>query len=135
MGTVDLLLLHGALGSMSQFSALIPFLEDKYRIHTLDFEGHGSSPPKDRLFSGEHFGENVLDYLDTNELEHVNVFGYSMGGHVALYLARKWPERIHSIFTLATKFLWTPEIAAHEITFLDPDTIQEKAPRFAMVLQ
>jgi pimeloyl-ACP methyl ester carboxylesterase len=131
----DLLLLHGALGSKSQFSSLISLLEETFQIHTLDFEGHGSSPLRDRAFRDQHFAEDVLDYLKKNSLQSVSVFGYSMGGHVGLYLAKNHPERIHRIFTLATKYLWTPEIADREARYLDAERIVKKVPHFAKVLQ
>jgi len=131
----NLLLLHGALGSKSQFSSLISLLEETFHIHTLDFEGHGSSPLRDRAFRDEHFAENVLDYLNENSIQSVSVFGYSMGGHVGLYLARKHPERIHRIFTLATKFVWTPENIDREASSLDAEKILKKVPHFAKVLQ
>jgi pimeloyl-ACP methyl ester carboxylesterase len=131
----NLLLLHGALGSKSQFSSLIPLLEETFHIHALDFEGHGSSPLRDRAFRDEHFAENVLDYLNENSIQSVSVFGYSMGGHVGLYLARKHPERIHRIFTLATKFLWTPENIDREASSLYAEKILKRVPHFAKVLQ
>ena len=131
----NLLLLHGALGSKSQFSPLIPFLEDAFQIHTLDFEGHGSSPLKNRPFRLDHFAENVLDYLNENSISCVDLFGYSMGGHVGLYLAKKHPERIHRVFTFATKFLWTPELADREAASLEADTMLKKVPQLAQVLE
>jgi len=135
MSKPNLLLLHGALGSKSQFSSLIPLLEETFHIHTLDFEGHGSSPLKNRPFRMDHFAENVLDYLNENSLHCVDIFGYSMGGHVGLYLAKKHPERIHRVFTLATKFLWTPEMAGREAVALEADDMLEKVPQFAKVLE
>jgi len=135
MARLNLLLLHGALGSKSQFSSLIPLLEDTLQIHTLDFEGHGSSPLKVRSFRSDHFAENVLDYLNEHSLSSVDIFGYSMGGHAGLYLAKNHPERINRVFTLATKFLWTPEIADHEAALLDADQILKKVPHFAKVLE
>jgi pimeloyl-ACP methyl ester carboxylesterase len=135
MSKPNLLLLHGALGSKSQFSSLIPLLEDALQIHTLDFEGHGSSPLKDRAFRLDHFAENVLDYLNEKSLSGIDIFGYSMGGHVGLYLAKMYPGRIHQVFTLATKFLWTPEGADREAVSLEADAILEKVPHFAEVLE
>ena len=135
MSKPNLLLLHGALGSKSQFSLLIPLLEKAFQIHVLDFEGHGSSPLKNRPFRLDHFAENVLDYLNENSLSCVDIFGYSMGGHVGLYLAKKHPESVHRIFTLATKFLWTPEIAEREAVALEADVLLKKVPQFAKVLE
>jgi pimeloyl-ACP methyl ester carboxylesterase len=135
MSRTNLLLLHGALGSKSQFSSFIPPLGKAFQIHTLDFEGHGSSPLKKRAFSLDHFAENVLDYLNENSLSNVDIFSYSLGGHVGLYLAKKHPECIRSVFTLATKFLWTPEMAEREAVALEVDDILRKVPRFAEVLE
>ena len=135
MGKPNLLLLHGALGSKSQFSSLISLLEGTYQIHAMDFEGHGSSPLKKRAFKLDHFAENVLDYLNANFLPRVDIFGYSMGGHVGLYLAKFNPERIHRIFTLATKFLWTPELADREASSLEAESMLKKVPKFAKVLE
>jgi pimeloyl-ACP methyl ester carboxylesterase len=135
MSRTNLLLLHGALGSKSQFSSLIPLLEESFQIHTLDFEGHGSAPLKKRPFRMDHFAENVLDYLDQNSLHRVDIFGYSMGGHVGLYLAKKHRERVHRVFSLATKLLWTPEIAEREAVALEADTLLKKVPQFTKVLE
>ena len=67
-------------------------------------------------------------------MQNTVLVGYSMGGYVALYLAKHHPEKINKVFTLATKFLWTPEIAEKEIKMLDAEKIQEKIPAFAQTL-
>ena len=131
----DLLLLHAALGARSQFDALARELAPSYTLHSLDFEGHGDEPPTDRAFSIESFADNVLAYLDRAGLASVDIFGYSMGGYVALYLARTHPERIGRVFTFGTKLRWDPAIAAHEVRFLDASKIREKVPQFAATLE
>lgn len=129
-----LFLLHGALGAGTQFNSLIPFLEKDFHVHTLDFEGHGTSILRDRPFRMQHFSENVLDYMDKNSIKEAGVFGHSLGGHVGLYLAAFFPERVSGVFTLGTKFLWSPEIAEKENALLDPDKIREKVPHYARML-
>ena len=130
----QLLLLHGALGAGIQFEPLVPYLEDTFEVHTPDFEGHGTSEVRDRPFSMKNFSENVLDYIDANAINAASVFGHSLGGHVGLYLAAFSPERINGVFTLGTKFLWTPEIAEKENAFLDADIIRNKVPQYAKML-
>jgi pimeloyl-ACP methyl ester carboxylesterase len=73
--------------------------------------------------------------MDGQGLDSVSIFGYSMGGYVALYLALRHPGRVRSIATLATKMQWDPETAARETGGLNPDTILAKVPRFAEMLQ
>jgi len=59
------------------------------------------------------------------------VFGYSMGGYVALYNEAQSPGTFKKIVTLGTKFNWTPDVAAKEVRMLNPDIIEEKVPKFA----
>lgn len=128
-----LILLHGAIGAGAQFLPWIPALEADFEVHTLDFEGHGSRMA-DRPFRIAHFAENVVAFLDEKGFAQADIFGYSMGGYVALYLASIQPERVGRIFTFATKLAWNPETAAKEAKMLNPETIEAKVPAFANVL-
>ncbi|PKV67299.1 alpha/beta fold hydrolase [Pontibacter ramchanderi] len=130
----DLLLLHGALGAASTLDPLQQLLKPDFRVHTLNFRGHGGSTIPQEPFRIEHFAEDVLRYLDHHQLQQVDLFGYSMGGYVALYLALQHPDRVGRIFTLATKFAWSPETAAKEAKMLQPEKVAEKVPAFAAAL-
>lgn len=131
-----LLLLHGALGSSRQFAPLVPLLEDTYDLHLLDFEGHGHllAPTQPRPFRIDHFVQNVRDYLTHNSIPSTHIFGYSMGGYVALTLALAHPHLVQSIATLGTKFHWDDDTARRETSFLDPAKIEAKVPHFAQTL-
>lgn len=126
----QLLLLHGALGSASQFNRLTDHLSPYFDIHTLDFEGHGNQF-SDKPYNISLFTENIVHYLNKNNIVSISIFGYSMGGYVALNLAHQFPDRVNKIITLGTKFHWTPEIAAKETKLLNPEKILEKVPAFA----
>ena len=130
----DLLLLHGALGCKKQFDGLKLLLENKYKVHAFNFLGHGGKATN-KAFSNKLFSENILQYLNENEIDSCDIFGYSMGGYVALFCAKKHPNKIDKIITLATKFDWTPETAAKEIKMLNPKIIEEKVPKFATMLR
>jgi pimeloyl-ACP methyl ester carboxylesterase len=135
MTTPHLLLLHGALGTGTQFEPLKAILKANFEVHTLDFEGHGTSPLRERPLRIAHYAENVLAYLDQTAIPTAGIFGHSLGGHVGLFLARFHPDRISSVFTLGTKFHWTMEIAEKENKLLLPDKIKEKVPRFGRLLE
>ncbi|PVY40402.1 alpha/beta fold hydrolase [Pontibacter virosus] len=130
----DLLLLHGALGAASTLHPLEQMLEADFTVHPLNFQGHGGSAMPQEPFRIALFAENVLHYLDQHQLQQVDIFGYSMGGYVALYLALQHPERVRRIFTLATKFSWSQDTAVKEVKMLQPEKVQEKVPAFAAVL-
>ncbi|TDO29335.1 alpha/beta fold hydrolase [Sediminibacterium goheungense] len=130
----DILLLHGAIGSEDQFSALRSlFSSQDYRIHSFNFSGHGGKPINKPL-SMELFASETFAYIREHSLNNVSVFGYSMGGYVAIYLSTLYPDLIGKIATLGTKYHWSPEIAAKEIKMLRPDVIEEKIPAFAAAL-
>lgn len=128
-----LLLLHGALGSKDQFTLLKEQLSSEFEVHTLDFEGHGNRPSS-HSFSIDLFVANVIDYLKEHAIENTHIFGYSMGGYVALQLANKHPKYVQKIITLGTKFAWDKETAAKEVKMLNPEKIEEKIPAFAKKL-
>lgn len=131
----QLLLLHGALGASQQFSSLEKLLESNFEILKLDFSGHGKKESTPSKFSIELFSNEVLNFLAENKIDSIPIFGYSMGGFVALFLALHHPAKVKKISTLATKFEWTPEIAVAEIKFLNPKKTIEKVPAFAQQLQ
>ena len=125
----DLILLHGAIGSSVQLEKLADSLKDNFNITLLNFSGHGGKEIPDEPFSIKLFADDVL--LDKSKIDKPDVFGYSMGGYVALYIARHFPNKLNRIFTLATKFDWNPENSLKESKMLDPEKILEKLPDFA----
>jgi pimeloyl-ACP methyl ester carboxylesterase len=127
----ELLILPGALGSAEQMRHLEKELAADYKIHLLDFPGHGGDNIPESSFSIESFSKAVENYLSVNEIKECNVFGYSMGGYVAVYLAATRKGLINKCITLATKFHWDEQIAAKETQLLDPALMLEKVPAYA----
>jgi len=125
-----LLLLHGALGSKNQFDELKEILQKNFEVFAMNFEGHGGLPVENK-FSIDLFSNNVLAFLKENNLEKIDVFGYSMGGYVAMNLAVNHPTLISKIITLGTKFNWTSEGVEKEVQLLNPGIIEVKVPKFA----
>jgi pimeloyl-ACP methyl ester carboxylesterase len=130
----NIILLHGALGAANMLQSLKHALSSDYKVYTVNFTGHGSKALPDAPFSIAMFTQDVLNLMDQEELEQAHIFGYSMGGYVGLYLAHLYPQRIKSVFTVATKFDWSQEVAAHETRMLNPEKIKEKVPHFAATL-
>jgi pimeloyl-ACP methyl ester carboxylesterase len=129
-----LILLHGALGSSEQFKVLEQSLSSHYQVHVPNFPGHGGTGLQQE-FSIQFFAKYLEEYIEQHNLKGASVFGYSMGGYVAMYLAKEKPELIGKIITLATKWSWSEEIAAHEVKMLQPEVIEQKLPQFAQALE
>lgn len=129
-----LILLHGAIGAGDQLEPLARLLSSQYDVHVIDFSGHGVARPTEVVFSMELFANDVRAYMLSSGLERASIFGYSMGGYVAMYLARHSPELIDRIVTLATKWHWDEATAAKETQMLNADKIEQKVPAFAEAL-
>ena len=125
-----LLLLHGAIGSKEQLNPLNESLSDVFHVHSINFSGHGGQELKED-FSIPQFAAEVLKWMKEFRLGKISIFGYSMGGYVALYLARFYPEVVDNIITLGTKWQWDEAIAAKGVAMLDPEVIEKKLPKFA----
>src|SRR5687768_12780708 len=134
MAKKPLLLLHGALGSVDQFAEIQNLLSSDFELLTLNFSGHGGNP-FDQDFSINLFAKDVLNFLEEKQIEAIDVFGYSMGGYIALKLASENPGLLNKIMTLGTKFNWTKESAEKEVKMLNPEVIEEKIPKFANTLK
>lgn len=130
----NLLLLHGALGYGKQFDALSELLEDKYKVYAPDFIGHGGREIPKHL-SIHDFSLEIKNYIENAVGGEVEVFGHSMGGYVALYMAANQMAPINKIMTLGTKQDWNPDIAANEVRMLNTKKIREKVPAFAKQLE
>ncbi len=125
-----LVLLHGALGCKDQLVDLESRLESVFEVHAINFEGHGGVV-SNKTLSIDLFTGNVLDYCAAKGLESIAIFGYSMGGYVALNLAVRRPNLVNKIYTLGTKFDWSMESAQKEVKMLNPEKIEEKVSHFA----
>lgn len=131
----NLIILHGALGAKIQFEELIPKLTPHFTVHTFDFDGHGTKSDTDGDFSIERFAKNLKNYMEQHEIHKPLVFGYSMGGYVALRLESMETKSFEKVVTLGTKFDWNKEGSEKEAELLDAGKIEEKIPAYANYLK
>jgi pimeloyl-ACP methyl ester carboxylesterase len=131
----NIVLLHGALGDEIQVSALKQRLKSRYNCFTFTFHGHGKKSKDSRPFTIASFSEELKEFILDQRISGCCIFGYSMGGFIATYLAYKNPSLISKVTTYGTQFNWTPEISAKETGRLDPDAILAKVPVFAENLE
>ena len=95
------LLLHGFDSSFLEFRRLAPLLSSDHRLVIPDLHGFGFSP---RPASADYNPEAVMGHLDAllpRLGPGVGLIGASMGGAVAVELARRHPEAINSLLLLA----------------------------------
>jgi 2-succinyl-6-hydroxy-2,4-cyclohexadiene-1-carboxylate synthase len=89
-----LLMLHGFLGSARVFNPLIGKLKQFCNPLTIDLAGHGSTqtPALPELFSAMRQSAQLHSLLGRLQLERLIVYGYSMGGRIAVQLLARYPE-------------------------------------------
>ena len=133
-GRTPVLLLHGALGSAAQLAPFAAAMSPWSDAHAIDFIGHGPATLTGPL-QMERLVEQVADHVTANGLAPASLFGYSMGGYVALVLAATRPELVRAVATLGTKLEWNPAVAMEITARLDAGTIVQKLPKFAAALQ
>ena len=97
-----IILLHGALGSKEQVQPLAAALQPELQVHTFNFSGHGGRPFPDTAFSIPLFAEQIAQYMHEKGIAQAYIFGYSMGGYAAMFLAKKHPEKVNKLITLAS---------------------------------
>lgn len=104
-GTTPLLLLHGGLFDIEQqFGALIPSLSSGRRVIATDFQGHGRTNDIDRPLRTADLASDVVGLLKHLGVSTADVFGFSVGGAVALDLAVKHPELVRKLIVSSVSF-------------------------------
>jgi len=93
---------QGASGH-SNFKGNYPFLaENGYRVIVPDHIGYGySDKPDDVEYPVEFFAECVLQTLDVAGVQKATFIGNSLGGAIALHIARYHPERVETLNLMA----------------------------------
>jgi pimeloyl-ACP methyl ester carboxylesterase len=97
-----LVLLHGfsdQMESWQEMGYVNVLIKTGRRLVLIDQRGHGNSsrPHEVDAYKPEARTTDVVAVLDALNIERADVFGYSMGGWVALNLVRYYPLRINRL--------------------------------------
>ena len=98
-----ILFLHGFDSSFLEFRRIYPFLKKKFQLIIPDLLGFGFSPRNaSNQYNPREITSNLIDIINTLKLKNkLMVVGASMGGSVAINLAREIPELIDKIILLS----------------------------------
>jgi pimeloyl-ACP methyl ester carboxylesterase len=100
-----LLLLHGFDSSLLEFRRLAPLLAGRAQLFIPDLYGFGFSPRRpDAAYDPAgviHHLAALLEAMASRVDRPVGVIGASMGGSVAMELARRFPERVNRLLLLS----------------------------------
>jgi pimeloyl-ACP methyl ester carboxylesterase len=88
-----LVLLHGAFG----VATVYPILSKNRQAIAVELQGHGHTSDIDRPLTFEHMADDVAALLKHLKIEQADIFGYSMGGNVALAMAIRHPNLVGKV--------------------------------------
>lgn len=104
-GGTPLLLLHGGLFDIDlQFGELLPSLAASRQVITADFQGHGRTNDIERPLTCADLASDVVGVLQHLRVAQADVFGFSVGGGVALHLAIRHPELVRKLIVSSVSF-------------------------------
>lgn len=113
-GAPTLLLLHGwTVSADLNFFAVYQQLSARYRVISLDHRGHGRGMRSGEPFALEDCADDaaaLLHELDVAPGATI-VLGYSMGGPIALLMARRHPRVVSALVSQATALEWRATLA------------------------
>ncbi|WP_078544285.1 alpha/beta hydrolase [Litchfieldia alkalitelluris] len=96
-------LIHGFLSSTFSFRKLIPYLTEQYSVIALDFPPFGKSgKPKRFRYSFENIAKTIIGSLKSICNHKIIIIGHSMGGQLALHMARQDSSFIKCIILLCS---------------------------------
>jgi pimeloyl-ACP methyl ester carboxylesterase len=107
-----LLLLHGWGGSSLSFAAVIPALEQRFRLLIPDLPGFGFSEPPAAAWGSADYARVVAGLIESASAKPLDVLGHSFGGKVAVALATQYPELVRRLVLVAAPVVRLEQNAA-----------------------
>jgi len=93
-----LLLLSGAGASSEMWSDVRPAFEQRHHVLVYDYRGVGKSDaPTEPRYSAEMFAGDAIAVLDAAGVAQAHVYGGSLGGRIAQWLAIYYPDRLGAV--------------------------------------
>jgi pimeloyl-ACP methyl ester carboxylesterase len=99
-----LVLLPGAYMTIDAMGPLLPGLAETRQVIAVEQQGHGRTADVDRPLTYEQMADDTAALVRHLELESVDLFGYSMGGGIALQLALRHPELVRKLVLASVSF-------------------------------
>lgn len=99
-----LVVLPGAYMTVDLMGDLVPALAKSRRVIAVEFQGHGHTADIDRPFSYGQFADDTAALLGQAGIEQADVYGYSLGGGVALQLGLRHPARVRRLVIASASY-------------------------------
>lgn len=94
-----LVLIHGLFGSLSNLGMLARAFQEQFDVIQVDVRNHGLSAHSNEI-SYQAMAADVVETLDSINVQQFSVIGHSMGGKIAMALTEIASERLDRIVIL-----------------------------------
>ena len=99
-----LILLHGAYMSIESMKPVLDRLAEDRQVIALESQGHGRTADIERPITYEQMADDVAAAMEDLGFQQADVFGYSMGGGIALQLAIRHPARVRRMVVVSAGY-------------------------------
>lgn len=107
-----LILLPGSFYTIEAMGPLVPLLAETRQVIAVEPQGHGHTGDIARPLRFESLADDIAALITHLGLERADIFGYSLGGGVALQTAIRHPEVTRKLVVTSAPFSsagWYPE--------------------------
>ena len=99
---IPIIFTHGASWNHSQWNNQVKYFKNKYQVITWDVRGHGYSSLPSGIVKPEDFSADFIALMDYLDIEKAIFCGFSMGGHISLQTAIRYPNRVKGLILIGT---------------------------------
>lgn len=110
-----LIVLPGGFMTVEAMGEIVPRLAEHRRVIGVELQGHGHTADIDRPLHFEDMADDIAALIAHLGLGQADLFGYSLGGGVALQTAIRHPEVVRTLALVSAPFRrsgWYPEVLA-----------------------
>ena len=99
-----LVVLHGAYMTIGGMGQIVPGLAEIRQVIAIELQGHGHTADIDRPITYEGMADDTAALLRHLGIDGGDVFGFSMGGGVALQLAIRHPGLVRKLVVASASY-------------------------------
>lgn len=121
-------LLHGGLGSLEDFSPVIDLIPDPFYVVAVDMRGHGRSQLGTRPLTYQQHQADIQSLIEHLGLKEYSLIGFSDGGVVAYRIASE-SQAVKALITIGSQWRLSPQEPSFNILAgVTPETWIEMFP-------
>ena len=91
---IPIFLLHGILGSHTNWAKIATALSKHSDVYTLDLRNHGNSPHSNTMTYAD-MATDIKMIMYQEKIQKINIVGHSMGGKIAMQFALQFPQDVN----------------------------------------